>query len=382
MLRIIQNTSAAGAKSYYSTADYYSEGQELRGVWRGKGAARLGLSGTIDKAAWDALCDNRNPATGEKLTARRKSDRRVGYDFNFHVNKSVSILYGVTGDERIVEAFREAVNETMQEMEREMKTRVRAGGKNEDRVTGEMLWGEYVHFTSRPVDGVPDPHLHCHCFVHNVTFDAKEGRWKAGQFAELKRDAPYFQAKFQGRMASKLTQMGLPIERNSKGWEVGGVSGSAIRKFSRRTALIEDLARSKGITDPAEKSELGAKTRQRKKKNLTMEELRKEWRERLSDEERSGIAETAKKIGSAPVKENTRSAVKAAKFAVDHLFERKSVVPERTLLAEAIKRCAGSAERSWYQAMIIVSAMRRCAGWSESDRHNEICRVQCRNEKE
>ena len=48
MLRIIQNTSAAGAKSYYSTADYYTEGQELEGHWRGEGAALgpPGYSGT------------------------------------------------------------------------------------------------------------------------------------------------------------------------------------------------------------------------------------------------------------------------------------------------------------------------------------------------
>ncbi|MEZ6064128.1 MAG: hypothetical protein R3B90_00120 [Planctomycetaceae bacterium] len=43
MLRIIQNTSPSGAKSYYSTADYYTEGQELAGQWKGEGAKRLGL---------------------------------------------------------------------------------------------------------------------------------------------------------------------------------------------------------------------------------------------------------------------------------------------------------------------------------------------------
>jgi conjugative relaxase-like TrwC/TraI family protein len=92
MLRINQNTSAAGAKSYYSRADYYTEGQELESVWRGKGAARLGLSGAIAKSDWDALCDNRNPTTGKTLTSRQKSERRVGWDFNFHVPKSVSSL--------------------------------------------------------------------------------------------------------------------------------------------------------------------------------------------------------------------------------------------------------------------------------------------------
>src|SRR5262249_47249167 len=105
MLRIIQNKSPAGAKSYYSTADYYSEGQELEGIWRGNTAKGLGLSGVVKKQDWDALCDNRDPHEGTVLTPRQKQNRRVGYDFNFHVPKSVSVLYGLTKDERLLEAF-------------------------------------------------------------------------------------------------------------------------------------------------------------------------------------------------------------------------------------------------------------------------------------
>src|ERR1700677_3222600 len=102
MLRIIPNTSAAGAKTYYpspsaSMAEYYAgEGQELAGVWRGKGAERLGLSGEVGKEAWAALCDNLHPTTGKSLTARQKKVRRVGWDFNWHCPKSVSVLYGLT----------------------------------------------------------------------------------------------------------------------------------------------------------------------------------------------------------------------------------------------------------------------------------------------
>src|ERR1700674_1752878 len=90
MIRITQQDSASGAKRYYATADYYSEGQELVGRWGGKGAARLGLSGTVDKLSFDRLCDNLHPTSGKPLTARTNADRTVGYDFTFSVPKSVS----------------------------------------------------------------------------------------------------------------------------------------------------------------------------------------------------------------------------------------------------------------------------------------------------
>ena len=70
MIRITQQNNAAAARDYYSTADYYSEGQELVGSWGGKGAARLGLNGTVDKASFERLCDNLHPMTGESLTVR------------------------------------------------------------------------------------------------------------------------------------------------------------------------------------------------------------------------------------------------------------------------------------------------------------------------
>lgn len=343
MLRIVQNISAAGAKTYYSTSDYYTEGQELAGIWRGEGAKRLGLAGKIEKETWETLCDNRDPATGLTLTSRRKSERRVGYDFNFHVPKSVSLLYAISRDERIVDAFRDSVNETMRDMEAETMTRVRRGGKNEDRHTGNMVWGEFIHFTSRPVDGVPDPHLHAHCFVHNVTFDDVENRWKAGQFAGIKRDAPYFEAVFHSRLARKIAELGLPVERTKQGWEIAGLGKATLDKFSRRTALIEDLAREKGITDESEKSELGAKTRERKQKKLTMGELRREWLSRLSSDESDTVSRVGSRIGASPIAERDHVAKDAAIAAIEHSFERKSVVPERQVLTEAMKRSFGCA---------------------------------------
>src|ERR1700719_492112 len=115
MLRITQQDSAQGAKRYYAQADYYSEGQESIGLWGGEGAKLLGLDGTVDKLAFERLCDNLDPASGQKLTVRTRSDRTVGYDFTFSVPKSVSLRYALTGDQGILDAFRSAVDETMRD---------------------------------------------------------------------------------------------------------------------------------------------------------------------------------------------------------------------------------------------------------------------------
>ena len=106
MIRITQQNSASGAKRYYATADYYSQGKEIVGKWGGKGAALLGLEGTVDQFSFERLCDNLNPKTGEQLTVRTRTDRTVGYDFTFTCPKSVSLLYALSGDEGILEAFR------------------------------------------------------------------------------------------------------------------------------------------------------------------------------------------------------------------------------------------------------------------------------------
>ncbi len=343
MLRITQNSNAAGAKSYYSTSDYYSEGQELAGLWRGKGAEQLGLSGAVRADEWDALCDNKDPVSGETLTVRQRPGRRIGYDFNFHVPKSVSVLYALTGDQRILEAFRESVNQTMNEIESEAKTRVRSGGRNEDRVTGNLAWGEFVHFTARPVDGVPDPHLHAHAFVFNTTWDETEQRWKAGQFADLKRDAPYFEAVFHSNLSHRLAEAGLPIQRTRKGWEIEGIAKSALTKFSRRTSLIEETAKVKGLDRPEDKGDLGARTRERKQTELSMDELRQEWRSRLTSAELDSIEGLQFRSHENRTDDGQRDAERAVELALQHCFERSAVVPERTAQTEALKRAYGTA---------------------------------------
>jgi conjugative relaxase-like TrwC/TraI family protein len=348
MMFINHMKSAKAAKDYYTQhiapgdGRYYTEENavQMKGTWHGRASDMLGVSGEVNKEDFFALCDNEHPQTGERLTPRTREDRRVLTDFTFDAPKSVSLAYEVGGDDRILDAFRQSVRETMGEIEKEVGTRVRRGGKEEDRVTGNMLWAEHIHRTTRPVEGVPDPQLHAHATVFNTTFDRMEERWKAIQLGDIVRDKGYYQAAFHGRFAAKLRELGYGIEKDGTSFRLAGISRETVEKFSRRTAVIEKEAERLGITDASAKSQLGRKTRE--KKNAvpeSMAELRKEWDARLTPEERIAI-QTAR----AALAEGDRhvSPEQAKEYALAHSFERASAVSEKRLKAEALTYAVGS----------------------------------------
>lgn len=354
MLRITVNKSASGAKKYYSEKyysegqsreNYYSEKDNVIGIWGGKAAEKLGLTGDIDKQDFASLCDNQIPETGEKLTERNNTERRVGYDFTFNASKSVSLAYTFGNEEnkkQILKAFRDSVTEAMSQIETGVQTRVRQKGKNENRDTGNIAYGEFIHFTSRPIDSIPDPHLHAHCFVFNATYDQTEEKWKAGEFGQVKKDAPYYEAVFHSNLANKLQTLGYAIDKNEKGFEIKGISRETIEKFSRRTLEIENLAIEKNITDAESKSELGARTRESKRESTTTEEQIKNWNERLTEDEKN-IISTLKNnsLTNEKKKEDFSIAYDAIDYSLKHHLERKSVTTDKEILTTAIKSSIG-----------------------------------------
>ena len=355
MLRIYQSRNQSNAKDYYTAAlaqeDYYTADREIVGRWRGAGATYLNLGELVDRDTFAALCENRHPTTGGKLTPRTRDDRTVGYDCNFHAPKSISVIHALTGDERIVEAMRWSVDQAMLELERSTQTRVRLGGKSEDRLTGNLAWGEFVHFTARPVEGVADPHLHVHAFAFNATFDQTEQRWKAAKFKEAVRDAPYFAAVFHARLAGRLADLGYTIERIGDRWELAGVPRTVIEKFSNRTKEIEAEAQRRGITDPTRKSELGARTRKAKDTYLTVEDQRGMWWHRLTSEEQEALHRVSqgpdlKGHGlDDPLREQASperiTAKQALDYAIAHTFQTTSVECSRRLMATALNYGVG-----------------------------------------
>jgi conjugative relaxase-like TrwC/TraI family protein len=348
MLRIVQSRNAAAARLYFDQALARGDGyyfadkneQEVVGNWFGKDAERLGLKGPVQRDDFHALVEGKDPQTRESLSQRMREDRRPGYDFNFHASKSVSLVYELTRDERIRHAFEASVRETMTEIEKDMATRDQSGGRNDKVKTGGLVAAEFTHFTSRPAkeDGKPDPQLHMHVFVMNLTHDERRGGWFAPEFHDLHLDRPYHQAAFHKRFASRLMDLGYAVERTEDAFEIHGIKRATIDKFSRRTREVEDEARRKGIQDEAEKAKLGAKTRRKKDKDLTRGELRAYWRDRLDPEERQDVKAIVMRAsrGSVSGGPDTPSPGESIDFARDHLFERKSAVSEKAFLAAAL----------------------------------------------
>jgi conjugative relaxase-like TrwC/TraI family protein len=358
MLFITPTSSAQGAKDYFTRqlapSDYYvRDAADSPGQWHGLGAELLGLKGEVKKEDFFSLCDNVNPISGEPLTARTKSARRVAYDFTFDAPKSVTLAYELGGDDRILEAFRESVAETMGEMEADVQARVRAGGANDDRRTANMLWAEFVHRTARPVDGVPDPQLHCHAVAFNATFDGAEDRWKAAQFGNLVRDKLYYQAAFHARLAERLQDFGYETLREGNSFALAGIARETSRKFSRRSVQIGAEVDRLGLVNAKAKGELGRLTRQGKGEGQSVAALRAEWLARLSGDERDALHEARSRITGRPDSaQKLALADSALAFAMKHCFERASVLPEKRLVAEALMEGVGRANVGdvWAQA--------------------------------
>lgn len=339
MLRMTQLRSA-GAKDYFSNdlsnPGYYTDGRELRATFCGRMAQRIGIEGPVTKFAFNALCENLNPLTLKLLTQRKSKVRTSAYDLTFCCPKSVSLAHVFSGDDHVLQAFHTAVHDTMKEIEADAKTRVRKNGKDEDRLTGELLYADFIHQTARGTNGnTPDPFLHCHVVVFNATHDPIEQQIKAAQFRDIMRDMPYYEAIFYKKLADNLRNQGYRIRPTKTSFELIGINPVLIDAFSKRKNEIEQFAKEHNITDPNELGKLGAKTRAKKEKGLSIDALKVEWKNQIHA---LGLHTSFEHIRFA--NDNPQSIltpVQCVDHALHHHLERQSTVQDRRILAKAYK---------------------------------------------
>jgi conjugative relaxase-like TrwC/TraI family protein len=356
MLRFHPIANAKAAETYYSKSDggYYLAGNDLRREWVGTGAEQLGLSGTPDFDQFKRLIRGHDPHTGNQLTAKLIEHRIPAWDVTASIPKGVTIALE-SGDTRIQDALWAAARETVVDLEQYATTRVRKDGQQADRLTGNLVGFAVEHPETRPAkdDGMPDPDRHIHMVLFNLTYDQVEDEWKAVKFRPIMDLRKYFDRCFDMRLASKLADLGYDIEtkyqadgRGGKryfSWDIRGLPQTVVTRFSRRAAEVDQLATKLGIETAAGKDKLAATSRLVKRKDLTLENYRKYWFSRITPQEDHLIAEV---IASAQQGENSKpenTTEKAIRFAIDHHFERSSVVNWHDLAITAMERSMGAA---------------------------------------
>jgi conjugative relaxase-like TrwC/TraI family protein len=363
MFTAVAHKNLADAESYFdehlAQNDYYSAGEIRPGQWIGAGAERLGLKNNVTREQFHALCENRNPNDGERLTQRQQKEdkRRVFFDFTCSPPKSVSVLAVTLDDERLVAAHEEAMRIAFRELETFAATRVRKSGSQRDRTTGNLVAAAFLHDSSRELD----PLLHTHCTMFNATFDETERCWKALQARPMYDAIRYGTAVYRNELAKRIQAIGYKIRPARHGFEIEGVGDEVLKRFSKRSQQ-----RNQAVQEMEQK--LGRKlsndeiayavhqSRAKKIKGISTAEVRERQLSQLSSDERQSFQKLCSSVQPVRPVRVFEPETQALNHAVAHVFERKSVVPEHELLDAALSRRLGELDLPTLKAAVKYSS--------------------------
>ncbi len=276
--------------SYYERDGYYAKDDpEHRGAsaWAGRGAAELGLLGSVDPDTFKCVLAGQVPG-GPRLGKRARDgsvSHRPGRDLTFSAPKSVSLMALVGGDERIVAAHDRAVKRALAWVERNAaetrlsdpatKKMVRAKGQ-------KTVAATFRHDTSRNLD----PQLHTHAVLANMV-RGEDGKWRTMANEPLYRGQKLIGMIYRSELASMLDWMGYGIEKSHADgrFEIAGVSREVVEAFSTRRAEIQSAMAERGLGDTDKNpkmAERAALMTRAHKRDVDKGALRGHWKEQAA----------------------------------------------------------------------------------------------------
>ncbi len=363
MLTISKPLSAGQARRYHADEfqnareNYYTDGDQIRGTWHGRLAARWGLTGEVREEHFQRLADGQHPITGAQLvrhqTPRQTTnvrgdtittmEHRAGWDATFSAPKSVSITALVGGDAGVRDAHRASVRVALDELEPYVQARL--GGNRLPETTGNAVVALFEHDSARPVLGYAAPQLHTHAVLFNLT-ETTDGAVSPLQPRELYRTQQYATAVYRSELAARLTALGYEIERGRSGQpDIRGYSREYLDASSPRRRQIEAyLATSDHHGAGA--AQIAAHQTREPKLDVPHDEMRRRHQalaERFGHQP-TEVMEAAEQRGPQHVERDASGLTRTAvTFARDRNLERDAVVDERALLRDALLRSLGEA---------------------------------------
>jgi conjugative relaxase-like TrwC/TraI family protein len=243
---------AVGQDHYYEQQvaqgldDYFTGRGESPGRWLGRGAADLGLRGTVEDGELSMLMQGRDPRTGRML--REQPVKVATLDLTFSAPKSVSVLHAVA-DERIsaelIGCHEEAVEAALAYLEETAVQVTRRAGSNLTlHPGGGFVTAAFRHRMSRALD----PQLHTHCVSANLA-KGRDGRWTALHHPPLYRAAQTAGYLYQAHLRALVSErLGLEWGVVRKGAaELEAIDHRVLEEFSRRRHEMRLAAEDGGI---------------------------------------------------------------------------------------------------------------------------------------
>lgn len=332
MLSVSSVRSSGGAANYFAKDNYYtvSENEEA-GVWHGKGAADLGLQGTVEREAFEDILNGKLP-NGELVG--QKDGRKLGTDLTFSMPKSASIMAFIAGDERILAAHMSAVKKAIDFIERnyaEGRT-YENNPKGEPQKTGNLVVALFAHDTSRALD----PQGHIHAVIANLTKDLA-GKWRALHNGEIWRNNTVIGQVYHAAFRSGLHKLGYETEAAGKHgvFEIKGVPKELRTEFSKRTEEIDAKIKELGIQSDYGKKKATLSTRDEKIEVSDKAALVQDWKDRaaaLGFDGKEVLAAALERAGQRPnaIKETFEKIVGHIQDRLGDLFRSPDpLVPSR-----------------------------------------------------
>ncbi|BFU96791.1 MAG: conjugative relaxase [Nitrospira sp.] len=344
MMSITKVTSVS-AQHYYSREDYYTTQAEARAAsaWVGKAADRIGLSGPIERDQFREVLDGKLP-DGIDMAANGGSERRAGFDATFSAPKSVSLLAEIGDDTRVFHAHRIATQAGLHYLqEHAAYARMTEDGNTRLKQTGNLLIATFEHHTSR----AGDPQLHSHAVIINATQRA-DGEWRALAGEKIYEAKMTAGAVYRATLAHELQEQGyqISVTHNDGRFEVTGLNKEHLDHFSQRARDIRNVMEDRGL-DGAKGAERATLLTREAKRDVNIEYLRQEWRERAEehgiDLKRIVMQAQERATLGAPGKESLVHAKEAVEWAVAHTSERQTLVSSVELHRYAAEKATGKA---------------------------------------
>jgi len=174
-MSLVRAIAITNALNYYYEKDPIFDDVSFENTkWHGKAAEELDLTNSIHKEDFESVLKGQYPKSKEQLVQNGVNNtHRAGLDFVFSAPKSVSIQALHAGDQKLIEAHNQAVENTIKYVESIAQARQTENGNTEFVKTGNVVAASFNHSVSRS----NDPQLHSHVILANMT--KTDNGWKA-----------------------------------------------------------------------------------------------------------------------------------------------------------------------------------------------------------